>query len=894
MLSFNLLVIICLVYVAFLFAVAALAERQAEKNKLSFLTSPIVYTLSISVYCTAWTFYGAVGFAARNGLEFLTIYLGPTLLFIGWWWLLRKLVRIGRTQRITSIADLISSRYGKSNLLGVVVTLLAVVGSTPYIALQLQSLTLSFSVFTASSTNAVSPAITALFMATGLSIFTIIFGTRNLDANEQHHGVVTAIAVEAVVKLIALLTLGIFVVWGISDGPTDAMKLISEKLTQNELYGSRWVTLIFLSATAIICLPRMFQVVVVENSTERHLATASWAFPLYLLLMCLFVLPITAAGIDIMPEGSNPDLFVLTVPLALGHDSLAALVFLGGFSSATSMVIVAAIALSTMVSNHIVLPLWLWMAQSRNPESDDVRSVLLRSRRISIGAILGLGYLYYIFTGGTSALASIGLIAFLGVAQILPALLGGLFWRSATRLGAISGIMCGFIIWMYSLFLPSFDGEFILTRDILDNGLFGLSYLKPQALFHLQITDPLIHATFWSITLNTVAFVTVSMLTQAKPLERLQALQFINVFSQTALNRTSKSVATPEDLFILSQRILGREETSRLFNKTARAQGKTSGLPDPTGAFIATLEKEFSGSVGAATAHAMIGQITGSEAVSVEELIAVADETAQIMEYSARLEKQSKELSATAKQLRSANDKLTKLSRQKDDFLSQVSHELRTPMTSIRSFSEILRSEDQIDSEKLKHFSSIINQESKRLTRLLDEILDLSFLESGRIKLNFIATSLTEVIERAISATQQIAEENNADVTYSSNINGIKITTDPDRLSQVFINLITNSIKYADIKTPKVQIDCVVNETNLVITVKDNGPGIPAAEKQIIFEKFSRLSSKTASGGVGLGLPISLEIMQNLGGDLQCNSVEQGAEFRLILPIMPKQALTAS
>lgn len=888
MLSFNLLVSICIIYVIFLFGVAAFAERQAERNKLSFLTSPIVYTLSISVYCTAWTFYGAVGYAAQNGLEFLTIYLGPTLLFIGWWWLLRKLVRIGHAQRITSIADLISSRYGKSNLLAVLVTLLAVIGSTPYIALQLQSLTLSFAVFTSNSPSSVSPAITALFTAAGLAVFTIVFGTRNLDANEQHHGVVTAIAVEAIVKLVALITVGMFVVWGVADGPVDIMNRISEKLPQNEaLFTPRWVTLTFLSATAIICLPRMFQVVVVENSAEKHLATASWAFPLYMLLMCLFVLPIAVAGLDILPEGSNPDLFVLTVPLAVGQEELAALAFLGGFSSATSMVIVAAIALSTMVSNHIVLPLWLYAAQSRNPESDDVRSVLLRSRRFSIAVILGLGYLYYIFTGGTTALASIGLIAFLGVAQILPALLGGLFWSNATKSGAVVGLITGFILWIFTLFLPSFDGGFILTKDILENGLFGLSFLRPQSLFAIHIDDPLIHAVFWSLSMNTISFITVSLLTTQKSLEQLQAIRFINVFDQKSNKRTSLSIATPEDLFILSQRILGRAETSKLFNKFAEKQGKRSGLPDPTGNFIETLEKEFSGSVGAATAHAMVGQITGADSVSVEELIAVADETAQIMEYSARLEKQSKELSKTAHELRKANEKLTKLSQQKDDFLSQVSHELRTPMTSIRSFSEILKNEDLIETDKLKHFSSIINEESKRLTRLLDEILDLSFLESGRIKLNLVQTSLSDVIQKAISATQQITEDQNAIIIPEPGTTDVELITDPDRLSQVFINLITNSIKYTNNKQPVIKINCLDHSHYLDISVADNGPGIPETEQEIIFEKFSRLASKPATGGVGLGLPISLEIMQNLGGDLRCLPVLSGAEFRLNLPKYP-------
>ncbi|MBE9475492.1 MAG: sodium:solute symporter, partial [Proteobacteria bacterium] len=299
MLTFNILVAICLVYVVILFMVAAIAEQWAQKNKLSFLHSPIVYTLSISVYCTAWTFYGAVGSAARNGLEFLAIYLGPTLVFIGWWWFLRKLVRIGNTQRITSIADLISSRYGKSNLLAVVVTLLAVIGSTPYIALQLQSLTLSFAVFTHTNANAPSPAITAFLIAAGLAAFTVVFGTRNLDANERHHGVVTAIAVEAIVKLIALLAVGIFVVWFVADGPTDVLQNAEKMLPETTgAFTPRWVTLTFLSATAIICLPRMFQVVVVENDAEKHLATASWAFPLYLFLMCLFVVPIAVTGLE--------------------------------------------------------------------------------------------------------------------------------------------------------------------------------------------------------------------------------------------------------------------------------------------------------------------------------------------------------------------------------------------------------------------------------------------------------------------------------------------------------------------------------------------------------------------------------------------------------------------
>ena len=885
MLSSNVIVIICLIYVGFLFAVAGLAERRARQSKLGFLHSPLIYTLSISVYCTAWTFYGSVGSAALNGFEFLAIYLGPTIVFVGWWWFLRKLVRIGRTQRITSIADLISSRYGKSNTLGVIVTLLAIFGSTPYIALQLQSLTLSFAVFTENSNTEYSSAIAALFIAAGLALFTILFGTRNLDANERHHGVVTAIALEAIVKLVAFISVGIFVVWGLSDGPSSILNLMEKNIpVTDKVFSPRWVTLTFLSATAIICLPRMFQVIVVENSAEKHLATASWAFPLYLLLMCIFVLPIAATGLNILPEGSNPDLFVLTIPLAENQGMLAALAFLGGFSSATSMVIVAAIALSTMASNHIVLPLWLYAVQKRNPESDDVRTVLLRSRRFSIACIIGFGYLYYILTGGTTALASIGLIAFLGVAQVLPALIGALFWRNATRKGAIFGISTGFIIWVYSSFLPSFGGEFILSSDILNHGPFGISLLRPQALFGISINDPLTHAVFWSIFLNALVFIIISLTSTPSPLERLQGQKFINVYGQKSNIRSVGDGVTPDDLFILAQRILGRKDAQILFDKFSDKQGQ-KGLPEINIELMETLEQKFAGSVGAATAHSMITQAVGNQSITVEDLIAVADETVQVIEYSARLEEQSKELTKAANELRIANNKLTKLSTQKDEFLSHVSHELRTPMTSIRSFSEILQSNKELKKDQLKYFSTIINDESKRLTRLLDEILDLSFLESGQVKLNISKIELNNVLEIALQSTQQTISISNAILETNIDLTKTEIQTDADRLSQVFINLITNAIKYNDKNQPLIEINCEKINNKLCITFQDNGPGIPKAERAIIFEKFTKLSSTENSSGVGLGLAISKEIMKNLGGSLLCLESKAGAKFQVQIPL---------
>ncbi len=457
MLSLDLLIFVSLIYVAFLFGVAFWAERASDAGRGGWMRTPLIYTLSLSIYCTAWTFYGAVGFAARSGLEFLTIYLGPTVVLIGWWLILRRLVRIARAERITSIADLVSSRFGKSALLGGFVTVMAVVGTTPYIALQLQSVTLSISVFAKGTQNILSSTNIALWTAAGLAVFTIVFGTRNLDVNERHSGVVMAIAVEAIVKLLALLAVGVFVVWGLAGGAGDVLARIdASPISQWEVSTGRWIGVTFLSAAAFLCLPRMFQVMVVENSEESHLATASWAFPLYLLLMSLFVIPIAVVGLDILPAGSNPDLFVLTLPLSAEQNGLAMLAFLGGFSSATSMVIVAAIALSTMISNHIVTPIWLRARGQGATISGDVRSVVLTSRRISIIGILTLGYLYYRSSGGGAALASIGLISFAGVAQILPVMLGGIFWQGATKIGALAGLICGLVVWSYTMFLPSF------------------------------------------------------------------------------------------------------------------------------------------------------------------------------------------------------------------------------------------------------------------------------------------------------------------------------------------------------------------------------------------------------------------------------------------------------
>jgi len=884
MLSFDGLVAVCVLYVAILFGIAFLAEKRAAEGKARWLNSPLTYTLSLSIYTTAWTFYGAVGSAVRSGLEFLTIYIGPTLVFIGWFWLLRKMVRIGRAQRITSIADMISSRYGKSGALAGLVTILAVLGTTPYIALQLQSVALSFSVFAGPGAPDVDG--TAVWVAGGLALFTIVFGTRSLDLNERHPGLVSAIALEAIVKLCALMAVGLFVVWGVADGPSDMLARIeASPVAQADWNGARWLGITVLAGAAILCLPRMFQVLVVENSDERHLATAGWAFPAYLMLMSLFVVPIAVVGLSLPGVGDNPDLFVLTVPLSLGKDGLALLVFLGGFSAATSMVIVAALALSTMLSNHIIMPLWLRATRHDDPMSGDMRRVALTARRLSIGAVLFLGLAYYRLSGGTDALAEIGLIAFLGVAQVLPALLGGILWRGATRIGATLGIGSGFVIWGWLLLWPNVAETGGLFFAMLVEGPFGIAWLSPATPLGLRATDPLLTAMILSLGLNTLLFILGSLLSFPTPLERLQGAQFVNVYDHSRpIYGWQGTAGAADDLLIMAQRVMGAGRAGRLFQAAARAQGREGDLPEPTPDFLERLERELAGSVGAATAHAMVAQIAGGASVSVRELLAVADETAQIMEYSSQLEAKSNELSRTAARLREANAKLTELSVQKDAFLSQISHELRTPMTSIRSFSEILMQADPVDDAARTRFSRIIHDESLRLTRLLDDLLDLSVLENGKVTLHESDVVLSDVLDRAINAAGAQEEGGRLRIRRDRSAEGVLLRTDADRLAQVFINLISNAQKYCDADQPELEIAVQGDGDTVAVAFTDNGHGIPARQQDLIFEKFARADTARGAPGAGLGLAISREIMARLGGSLAFRPGDAGTVFRVSLP----------
>ena len=905
-LTADLVIATAVAYVGLLFLVAFLGDRHTRNRDGGFLRSPFVYTLSISVYCTSWTFYGAVGSAARNGLEFVTIYLGPTLVFIGWWFILRRLVRISHDQRITSIADLLSSRFGKSSRLGVLVTVLAVIAIAPYIALQLKAVTSSIeaiagsSEFGRGSLEGWDEVGLAFGVAAGMAVFTILFGTRNVDAKEQHHGVVAAIALEAVVKLTALITVGIFVVY-VGGGLEPIFTKAAEAgldIHATETFSDRWVASMLLAAAAIICLPRQFQVTVVENSDESHLRTASWAFPAYMLAMSLFIVPIALYGLTTMPAGSNPDMFTLTLPLAAGQDGLALFAFIGGFSSATSMIILESIALSIMVSNHIVVPVMLRF--SRDDSTGDglgVRRLLLNARRLSIVLILLLGFSYFYLTRASDALAPIGLISFTGVAQFLPAIIAALFWRDASAKAAIAAVSVGFLVWLWSSFMPSFASSSPMVATIMTHGPFEISWLRPQALFGLTQLDPLAHAVFWSLFLNTTVLVVGSLLTNQSALEHVQAALFLDVSRRGAGDaRPLRGSATGDDLFLVARRVLGHQRAVDLFSEEAKQAGTAWTNLEPSPAFIHRLERELAGAIGSASAHVMLSKVVSGDSVSLEEVMQMADETQQAISHSQALERASAQLRATAEKLEIANRQLRKVDLQKDEFLSQVSHEVRTPMTAIRAFSEILLSEDDLDADASRKFIATIHKESLRLTALLDEILDLSALERGERAWESQRIDAEEALDQALRVCDALARQNGTTLVSGSRVDKAIVSADPDRLSQVLINLISNAIKYNSVETPKVTIASRVEGDNYIVEVADNGLGIPEEERPRIFDKFyrGRQGEVASYAGAGLGLPISREIVTRMQGSLELLSGDgEGACFRVTLPVIAQVELTS-
>ncbi len=611
-----------LAYLGLLFAVAYFGDRYARdwsKNSVA----PVVYGLSLAIYCTSWTFYGAVGRAATSGIDFILIYTGPVLVVTLGYPMVAKMVRVAKQHNVTSIADFLASRYGKSRAVGVTATLFATVGVLPYIALQLQAVSSSFRTIAAplpwsGGATGVVHADTSLIVAALMALFTILFGVRNVQASEQHRGMMLAIAFESVVKLLALLAVGPFVVWFLFDGPADMVgrlaevPAVAERLTRE---GSplTWVVMSLLSGMAFLCLPRQFHVAVVEHDHPASLRTARWLFPAYLVLINLFVIPIAAAGLLLLGPGVSPDLYVLQLPLVNGESWLSAFVFIGGLSAATSMVIVACMALSGMIGNELLMP---YLLRRQAGVVRDMGPLVVLVRRAAVVLILMAGYAYERIISGYLPLASIGLISFCAVANFAPGLVLGLYWQRAHRFGVVAGLVGGFVVWLYALLLPT------LRRGLETSESLAAPFM-PWLPDSLATLDPVLQGFLACIFVNTALLVGVSLLVRPVGRDREQADAFVLGAEPAPPSRRTPADATRiEELRQLLARFVGVERAARTLSGELSLQTA-----------LARTERMLSGTLGAASARVIVAASVRRGRLLPRSARAIIDEASEAIRY---------------------------------------------------------------------------------------------------------------------------------------------------------------------------------------------------------------------------------------------------------------------
>ncbi|WP_448568932.1 ATP-binding protein [Thermus sp.] len=824
--SSLLLLFSLLLYLGLLFLVALFGEGRGR----ALARNPWTYALSLAVYATAWTFFGSVGRAATEGATFLPVYLGPTLVLLLWPFLHGRLLELSRAHRLTSWADYLFLRYGHAPLASLAAAFLAV-GLLPYLALQLKAIAQAFLFLSGERAPLADVAfLTALLLA----FFAILFGTRRLDPSERHEGLVLAVAFESSVKLLALLLVGLAALLLLGNPFAEVQKrpeLWPLLLPPEGLGGYLdWVGLTVLSGLAFLFLPRQFHVSVVENADPKHLPLAAWAFPLYLLLINLPILPLALLGRIHLPE-THPDLFVLALAQEAGP-ALALLAFLGGVSAATAMVIVEALALSILVSNHLLSPLLL---RARALGS------LLLWRRLSILGILLLAYLYFRLAGEAYALVAMGLISFAAVAQLAPPALLGLFWKGATREGALAGLVGGILLWAYTLFLPALARSGWLPPVFLEG---PHPLLRPEGLLGLGGLDPVTHGFLTSLLLNLGLTVGVSLFTQEA-------------------GRAERRTGEVGELARLLGRVLGPEAEAAFLKEAQDLPGLQA---------AARAEALLTGAVGPATARLLLLSVT--EKAPPEALLEeAARESKEVRAYAKALEEARRELAQ-------AYERLKALDQAKDEVLAAVSHELKTPLTAVRALAEILEAHPDLPEEERRRFTGLLAKEATRLSRLVEEVLAYAKLQAG-LPLKLQSLDLRDPAQEALALVAPLARERGVALEARLPQEEVRTLTDRDRVLQVLLNLLQNALRHAH---SRVILELEPSGKEAFFYVQDDGPGVPEEKMPWVFEPF-----QSFSGGTGLGLYLARRLAEALGGRVFLET-GQGARFAFTLPLEVEHA----
>jgi Na+/proline symporter/signal transduction histidine kinase len=891
--SIGLLLILAL-YVSILFYVAHWAEKKSHSR---WTNNPYIYSFSLAVYCTAWTYYGSIGVAANSGLSYLPIYLGPVMIIPAWMVILRKIIRISRVNKISSIADFISLRYGNSRFLGALVTLICVFGILPYISLQLKSISETFHVVTKKHSDSNLFSDTTTYVCIAIALFASYYGTRYVDASEKRRGIVTAVAIESILKLVFFLIIGIYVTYFVFDGFDDIYKKASvlENFAKKNTIGGitngiNWFFLCLLSMFAMFLLPRQFHTAIVENNKESHIKTAMWLFPLYLLLFNFFVFPIAWGG-NILFEGKglNSDTYSLLIPQFFNNNVLTVLVFLGGFSAAISMIIVASISLSTMVSNNLLIPYgFIGSLENRSPEKNSRR--ILNSRKIGIFSLIILSYIIYRFLVLDYSLVSIGLVSFVVIAQLAPAFFGALFWRRGSNKGAITGIILGFLICLYTLLIPYAIGITESSSLFIQEGPGGIALLKPLQLFGLDYLQPIPHAVFWSLFVNVMSYLAISVSFKGNYRERNYAEMFVDIDKYVSNHEDAfvwKGTAYINDIQKVLQRFLGEERTKRalaIFNKKYNID---KNVTTADARFIKFAENLLTGHIGTASAKILISSVVKEDVITLTEVLRILEESKENIIVNKKLTETSNELKKISFQLKNANQELVNKDIQKDEFLDTVTHELRTPITAIRAASEILYDDDDIPEGVRKQFLQNIISESDRLNRLIDKILDLEKFETGKQKIYLSKNNILKTIENTVDSVQQLISNKNINIAFHTAGNEIKVFYDEERIVQVIHNLLSNAIKFCQPTAGKIEIAILENEDVVEVRIHNNGKQIIEHDFEAIFDKFyqSRNQNIKKPIGSGLGLAICKQIIEHHKGMIWVeNTNDLGVAFVFTLP----------
>lgn len=877
--SSPLLFLLVILYLGLLFFIAF----WAEKKKSNFwINNPYIYSLSLAVYCSAWTYYGSIGVASNQGLEYLAIYIGPVIIIPAWIYINSKIIRISRVHKISSIADFISLRYGNSRSLGAIVAIVCMLAVIPYIGLQIKAISDTFHLMTHTANSDNIFLDTATYVVLIIAVFSAYYGTKYVDASEKRLGIISAVAVESFLKLIFFIILGVFVVYGVFNGFNDiyekASKLpdFTQKNTFNGLEGAfNWFLMCMLSMTAIFLLPRQFHTTIIENRTEKHLKTAIWLFPLYLLLMNFFVFPIAWGGkILFFGENVNPEFYSILIPQKFGNMMIAGMVFLGGLSASISMIIISSISLSVMLSNNIIIP-YGWLNSLKTETEYANNRTIVNIRKFSIFSLIILGFVFYKYLISSATLFSVGLTAFVLIAQLAPAFFGAIFWRRGSYAGAVTGIIAGVLVCYFNLILPNYFETTYQNSAVFN--FFKLAYLSPVA-----------SAFFWSLLVNGGLFMIISSFVAGNYRERNFAELYVDINDYIQHHENAyiwKGTANISDITNILTRFLGEKKTGqalKIFNLKYNISDENDSADSR---FIKFSENLLSGRIGTASAKILIEGVTKEDKITLPEVLKILEESKENISMNKQLTEHSQQLRKLSEELQNANETLVIKDKQKDDFLDSVAHELRTPITAIRATSELLLDDDEMPAEIKKDFLGNIISESDRLAEIINDILFLDKLEAGTTPLNLAEKNITETYHKALKPLLQLFEQKHL---HHSEVNLLQheiFEFDEMKMIQVFQNILGNALKFAN-EQGMIQTKFQEKDGMLKISIFNTGKTIPTEDLQYVFEKFYQSKNQNLRKplGSGLGLAICKRIISAHGGNIEAKNKEIGVTFEIFLP----------